>query len=159
MRIGLGTDIHALEPGDGLHLGGVRIPCAYRARAHSDGDALLHAFVDAIYGALALGDIGEHFPDAADANHGRDSGEFLLEALKSMRNLGFRLGNVDTVIHLQRPKLSGYKLPIRRHLATLCEVPEALISVKAKSGEGIGPVGRCEAVSTQAVVLLVPEAD
>lgn len=157
MRCGMGSDLHRLEPGEGLWLGGVLVPCALRSVAHSDGDALLHALTDALLGALGEGDIGEWFPDAAAENKGRASREFLLPALARVRERGYFIQNIDTTLHLQRPKLSPHKAAIRQSLADLCDLPAACVNVKAKTGEGVGPVGEGQAYAAEAMVLLLRE--
>ncbi len=157
MRCGSGSDLHRLEPGQGLRLGGVLVPCELRSVAHSDGDALLHAVVDALLGALGEGDIGEWFPDHAPENRGRPSSEFLLPVLQRMRELGYSIENLDTTVHLQRPRLSPHKIAIRDNLARLCGLPPDRVNVKAKTGEGIGSVGEGLAFAAEAVVLLIRE--
>lgn len=154
-RIGMGTDLHRLEPGEGIMLGGVRIPCGLRAVAHSDGDALLHACTDALLGAIGAGDIGELFPDNAPENRGRNSADFLCEALRRVQQAGYRIGNLDTIVNLQSPKLAPHKAKIRENLARLCRISPTRVNLKAKTGEGIGIIGRGEAVEAQAVVLLL----
>lgn len=155
LRIGQGSDLHRLQKGDGLWLGGVRIPCALASVAHSDGDALLHAVTDALLGALGEGDIGEWFPDSAPENRKRASAEFLQSVLRGMQERGYALQNLDTTIHLQLPKLSPHKAAIRESLARLCGVQSACVNVKAKTGEGLGAVGKGQAVAADAVVLLL----
>lgn len=139
-------------------MGGVEIPHDQHAVGHSDADALLHAVTDALLGAAAFGDIGELFPDTDPANRGRDSAEMLAAALERVRGRGWRVANVDCVVHAQRPKLSGYKSQIQHRLAQLLNVAADQVGVKAKTGEGLGPVGRQEAIVAQAVVLLEPLA-
>lgn len=154
-RVGLGHDTHRLEAGRPLILGGVFIPFERGLSGHSDADVLLHAITDALLGAAGLGDIGEAFPDDDPANAGRDSSEFLLAALARVRQEGFRVVNLDCTIFAQRPKLSPHKEAIRQRVAALLGVPASLVNVKAKTGERVGPVGREEAMSADAVVLLV----
>ena len=155
-RIGLGSDLHSLVPGTGLQLGGVPLPCDLGVRAQSDGDALLHAITDAILGALGAPDIGQLFPDADEENRDRASADFLAHAIERMRMAGQALGNLDTVVSLERPKLASFKDAMRARIADLCGCRAQQINIKAKSGEGVGPVGRGEAISVQAVVLLLP---
>jgi 2-C-methyl-D-erythritol 2,4-cyclodiphosphate synthase len=121
---------------------------------HSDADVLLHAVTDALLGAAALGDIGELFPDADPANKNRDSAEFLLAAASKVRELGFRIINLDCVVFAERPRLLDYKRRIRDRLGTLLELPSARINVKAKTGEAVGPVGRQEAIAAECIALL-----
>ena len=121
---------------------------------HSDADVLLHAVTDALLGAASLGDIGEMFPNTDPANRGRDSGEMLRLAHGKVCRAGFRISNLDCIVFLQRPKLSPYKLAIRRQVARLLELPVDCVGLKAKTGEAVGPVGREEAVMAECVVLL-----
>ncbi len=154
-RVGFGTDLHRLAPGRPLVLGGVHLPeAAAGAVGHSDGDALLHAVTDALFGALAEGDIGEHFPDTAEENRDRDSTEFLAAAMARVRARGWRVANLDAVVDLERPRLGPQKRAMRARIAALCGCTEAQVGVKAKTGEGLDAVGRGEAVAAQAVVLL-----
>lgn len=135
-------------------MGGVDIPSEHRALGHSDADVLLHALTDALLGAAALGDIGELFPDTDEANRGRDSAEMLALALAKVHAAGYRVANVDTIVFAERPKLSTYKLTIRRRLAELLEIPVEHVGLKAKTGEQVGPVGRQEAIMAEAIVLI-----
>jgi len=121
---------------------------------HSDADALLHALTDALLGAAALGDIGEMFPDTDPANRGRDSGQMLQQAWQAVAKAGYKIVNLDCIVHLERPKLSPHKLAIRQRIAGLLGIPLEAVGLKAKTGETVGPVGRGEAVMTQCVVLL-----
>jgi 2-C-methyl-D-erythritol 2,4-cyclodiphosphate synthase len=137
-----------------LRLGGVTIPHDRELVGHSDADVLLHAVTDALLGAAALGDIGELFPDTDPANRGRDSAELLAAAVDRVKQAGYQVVNADCIVFAQRPKLSAYKEPIRRRLAELLRVPPERVGVKAKTGEGVGVIGREEAVMAQCVVLL-----
>lgn len=137
-----------------MRIGGVEIPADYSLVGHSDADVLLHAVTDALLGAAALGDIGELFPDSDPAHLGRDSAEMLAAAYAQVRQAGYRLVNVDCTVFAQRPKLSPYKESIRRRLAALLDLPLDRVAVKAKTGEGVGPIGREEAVEAQCVVLI-----
>jgi 2-C-methyl-D-erythritol 2,4-cyclodiphosphate synthase len=121
---------------------------------HSDADVLLHAVTDALLGAAALGDIGELFPDTDPANKGRDSADMLRLALDKVREAGFRIVNLDSIVFAERPKLSAYKLAIRERMAELLGVSVEQVGMKAKTGEKVGPVGRQEAIMAEAVVLL-----
>ncbi len=154
-RIGIGYDLHRLAPGQGLLLGGVRVRAVVRAVAHSDGDALLHAVTDAILGALGEPDIGELFPDNAPENRGRDSSDFLRHALGLMRKAGCSLGNIDIIIELQQPKIQPYKPQIRKNLASLCACDLDRINVKAKTGEGVGPIGTGQAIAVRAAAIVL----
>jgi 2-C-methyl-D-erythritol 2,4-cyclodiphosphate synthase len=150
----LGEDSHRLADGGPLLLGGLRIEHDKHAVGHSDADALLHAITDAILGAAALGDIGELFPDTAEENRGRDSADMLRVAHAKVAAAGWRIANLDAVVHAQRPKLSPYKQKLREQIAELLGLEVGQIGVKAKTGEGVGPVGREEAVVTRCVALL-----
>ena len=159
-RVGLGHDTHRTAPDMGpegekpLLLGGVEVPAAFHLVGHSDADVLAHAVTDAVLGACGAGDIGELFPNTAAENAGRDSADFLRAAVRRAEDLGWRVGNLDCTVHAERPKLSDFKAPIAARLAELLGVPPEAVSVKAKSGEAVGPVGRGEAVTADAVVLL-----
>jgi len=153
-RIGIGHDTHRLESGRKLVLGGCVIDHDRGCVAHSDGDVLLHALTDAILGALAWGDIGEWFPDTDPAHRGADSQVLLRRVLERVDAEGWRIGNVDCIVFAQRPKLSSLKLSLREHLAEILQVSVDHVSVKAKTGEGVGPVGREEAISAEVIALL-----
>jgi 2-C-methyl-D-erythritol 2,4-cyclodiphosphate synthase len=153
-RVGIGHDTHRLAPGIALRLGGVDIPHDRKLVGHSDADVLLHAVTDALLGAAGLGDIGEMFPDSEESNRGRDSGSMLAAALAQVRAAGWEIGNVDCIVHAQRPKISPHKEAIRARIAELLGVDPAQVSVKAKTGESVGPVGREEAVEAHCVALL-----
>jgi 2-C-methyl-D-erythritol 2,4-cyclodiphosphate synthase len=153
-RVGLGHDTHLLVPGRPLMLGGVPIPFEQGLDGHSDADILLHALTDALLGAAGLGDIGEWFPNTDDRWKGADSQVFLAEALRGVGEAGWRPGNVDCTIFAERPRLSEHKPAIRRRLAELLGLDESAVNVKAKSGERVGPVGRGEAMTADAVVLV-----
>lgn len=155
-RVGIGSDLHRLADGDGLWLGGVLVACEFSSVAHSDGDALLHALTDALLGAIGAGDIGELFPDTLVENKGRASANFVREAVRIATLRGYRPGNIDAIIHLQRPKLSPYKDAIRRKIAEFCGIAVDCVNVKAKTGEELGPVGESKAVAAEVVVLLLP---
>jgi 2-C-methyl-D-erythritol 2,4-cyclodiphosphate synthase len=146
-----------LTPGGPLRLGGVDVPCDRSSVGHSDADVLLHAVTDALLGAAGLGDIGAMFPDTDPANRGRDSGEMLWAAWQAVARRGFRLANLDSIVFLQQPKLAQFKEQIRERIAGLLGVPVECVSVKAKTGEAVGPVGRGEAIEAQCVVLLETE--
>lgn len=154
-RIGLGEDTHRLEPGGPLRVGGIDIPHDKQAVGHSDADALLHAVTDALLGAVSDHDIGELFPNTDPANRGRDSADFLRDAYQLVEDAGYELANLDCVVSLQRPKLLPHKDAIRQRIAELLDVPAAAIGLKAKTGEGVGPVGREEAIKAWCVALVV----
>ena len=137
-----------------MRLGGIDIPHDHETIGHSDADPLLHAVTDALLGAAALGDIGQMFPDADPANSGRDSAEMLAAALEAVSALGWEIVNIDCIVFLQRPKLLTHRLSIRQRLADILRVDLERIGLQAKTGEGIGSIGREEAVAAQCVALL-----
>ncbi len=153
--MGIGEDTHRTEPGGPLRLGGVDIPHDRRLVGHSDADVLLHAVTDAVLGAAALGDIGAMFPNTSEENRGRDSAEMLTRAYAEVVAAGFRLANLDCVVSAERPKLLPHAETIRQRIATILEVEIGQIGLKAKTGEGVGPVGREEAIEARCVALLV----
>lgn len=153
-RIGYGNDVHRLEAGKPLVLGGVPIESDLGAVGHSDADALTHAITDAILGALAAGDIGSHFSDGEERWKNADSFVFLRYAVGLMKEQGFAVENVDSTVQIELPKLRPFIDEMRENLAVALEVAVDCVSVKAKTGEGIGTVGRREAVRAEAVVLL-----
>ncbi|CAN5412440.1 MAG: 2-C-methyl-D-erythritol 2,4-cyclodiphosphate synthase [Pyrinomonadaceae bacterium] len=153
-RIGFGNDVHRLVEGKPLILGGLRIESDLGAEGHSDADALTHAVTDAIFGALALGDIGTHFSDGQERWRNAESFVFLCYAVGLMKEKGFAVVNVDSIISLEKPKLREYIDEIREGLAAVLEIEQSCISVKAKTGEGMGSVGERKAVKAEAVILL-----
>ncbi|RUM90556.1 MAG: 2-C-methyl-D-erythritol 2,4-cyclodiphosphate synthase [Thermovibrio sp.] len=153
-RIGIGYDVHRLEEGYRLVIGGVEIPYAKGLKGHSDADVLIHAICDAILGALSLGDIGEHFPDSDDRFKGISSLILLKEVNRIVNKNGYRVVNVDSTVVAQRPKLSPYKEEMRKNISEVLEVPINSVSVKATTTEGLGFEGREEGISAQAVTLL-----
>ena len=153
-RIGQGWDTHRLEPGRPLILGGVTVPSDVGLAGHSDADVLFHSVTDAILGALALGDIGLHFPDSAPEWKGANSRQFLEHALKLAQGLGFGVVNVDSTIILQRPKLKDFREAISAGLASALAISPAAAGVKFKTAESVGPVGEGKSCEAQAVVLL-----
>ena len=154
-RIGHGFDLHRLEPGHDLIVGGIKLDHDRGCDAHSDGDVLYHAVTDAVLGALGLDDIGQLFPDHDPAWGGADSALFVREAFMRMAAEGFRVGNLDCTVILQRPKLGPHKPAIRANLAELlgCEVSQ--VNLKAKTHEGVDALGENRAVACHAVVVLV----
>ncbi len=154
VRIGAGFDTHRLVEGRPLILGGVRVEHPRGLDGHSDADVVLHSVTDAILGALALGDIGDAFPDSDPQWHNADSRLFLDAALAQMHAAGYAIGNLDVTLFAQEPKLGPVKLAIRDRLAQLLGVPVADVNVKAKTGERVGHIGRAEAIGCQATVLL-----
>lgn len=154
-RIGLGADCHALGAGGKpLRIGGVAVEASLGVVAHSDGDVLLHALTDALLGSLSLGDIGSWFPDSEGENQDRDSSEFVFAAAAELWRRGWQPVNVDSTVHLERPKLGPAKDRMRQRISELLRLPLEAVSVKAKSGEGVGPVGRAEAIEAQVIVLV-----
>jgi 2-C-methyl-D-erythritol 2,4-cyclodiphosphate synthase len=154
IRIGEGWDTHALVEGRRLVLGGVEIAHTHGLLGHSDADALCHAITDALFGAAALGDIGHHFPDTDPQYKGADSLALLAEAARRVRGAGWAIGNVDATVIAQAPKLAPHILAMRQRIARALAVELAQVSVKAKTAEGLGPVGRGEAMEARAVCLL-----
>ncbi len=146
IRVGTGFDRHRLVPGEGFPLGGVRIPAPVGVAAHSDGDVVLHALVDALLGAVGAGDIGEHFPDTDPRWQGADSTVFLQEALTMLHRRGLWVVQVDCTVFLEGVKLRPHKSHIREHLARLLGLSVDRVNLKAKTGEKVGPVGRGEAL-------------
>lgn len=153
-RIGFGTDIHRLVAGRPLILGGVEIDSDLGADGHSDADVLMHAVTDAVLGALVMGDLGTHFPDADERWQNAESAKFLLYAAGLMRQRGYTVENVDSVVDLQSPKLLPHIDAMRANLATALQIDADRVSVKAKTGERLDAVGAREAVRAQAIVLL-----
>lgn len=153
-RIGIGFDIHRLEAGNGIVLGGVSIPCAYQLIAHSDGDVVLHAICDALLGAVAAGDIGEHFPDTDAAHSKRPSSEFVHSVLALPELAPWLISNIDVNIIAEAPRLAAHKTAIRESVAAICGLNCNQISIKARSHEGLDAIGHKEAIAAQAVLLL-----
>jgi 2-C-methyl-D-erythritol 4-phosphate cytidylyltransferase/2-C-methyl-D-erythritol 2,4-cyclodiphosphate synthase len=154
LRFGEGWDIHALVPGRPLVLGGVTVPHTHGLEAHSDGDALLHAITDALFGAAALGDIGRHFPDTDVAFKGADSHRLLAEAARRVRAAGYDIVNVDSTIVAQAPKMAPHIDAMRARIADALGVAVGQVNVKAKTAEKMGPVGEGRAIEARAVALI-----
>jgi 2-C-methyl-D-erythritol 2,4-cyclodiphosphate synthase len=154
LRIGIGNDTHRLVESRPLILGGVIIPSDRGSEGHSDGDALTHAIADAILGALCEGDLGVHFPDNDAQWKNADSMQLLARVVWLVHERGFAIENVDTNIGLERPRLRAYVDAMRENIAKSLGIDIACVSVKAKTGEGLDAVGRGEAVTAQAIVLL-----
>ncbi len=154
MRIGSGFDVHAFGEGDHVMLGGVRISHERGLVAHSDGDVVLHALCDAILGALALGDIGKHFPPDDERWRGANSRDLLRHCFALIQAKGYSLNNADITIICERPKISLYSESMRKNIADDCQVGIEQISVKATTTEKLGFTGRSEGIAAQAVVLL-----
>jgi 2-C-methyl-D-erythritol 2,4-cyclodiphosphate synthase len=155
-RAGLGWDSHRIAAGRPLILGGVRIEAGFGLEGHSDADVLAHAITDALLGALALGDIGMHFPDTDPRWKGCDSLVFLRHAAALVRAEGYRIANLDATVVLERPKLKDYRQPIRERLAETLEIPADFVSLKFKTAEKVGPVGEGRSAEAQAIALLLP---
>jgi 2-C-methyl-D-erythritol 2,4-cyclodiphosphate synthase len=155
IRIGEGWDVHALVPGRPLILGGVTVPYGRGLLGHSDADALLHAITDAVLGAAALGDIGRHFPDTDERFRGSDSTLLLEEAMRRVREAGWEVGNVDSTVVAQAPRLAPHIDAMRQRIAKALGVDLAQVNVKAKTAEKLGPVGQGQSIEARAVVLLV----
>jgi 2-C-methyl-D-erythritol 2,4-cyclodiphosphate synthase len=154
LRIGLGEDSHRTAPGGPLRLGGIEVPHDHHLEGHSDADALLHAITDALLGAAALPDIGQLFPNTDPAHRGRDSAEMLAVAAKTITERNYRIVNLDCVVWAQRPRLADYYDAIRHRVAGILRISPMQIGVKAKTGEGAGPVGREEVIEARCVALL-----
>lgn len=154
LRIGFGTDIHRLAAGRPLIIGGVAIESDLGADGHSDADVLLHAITDALLGSLALGDIGTHFPNSDPRWSGADSMVFLRHASGLLAEKGYRVVNIDSVVDLETPKLKPFILQIRSNIASALGIEPERVSVKAKTGESVGPVGKRQALTAEAVVLV-----
>ncbi len=153
-RIGEGWDVHALVPGRRLVIGGVEISHSMGLLGHSDADVLLHAITDALLGAAALGDIGSHFPDTDAAFRGADSGVLLAEVARRVRAAGYEIGNIDSTVVAQAPRLALHIPAMRRCIAAAVGVDDAQVNVKAKTAERLGPVGQGLAMEARAVALL-----
>ncbi len=154
MRIGHGFDVHAFTEGTEITLGGVKIPYQQGLKAHSDGDVVLHALTDALLGAAALGDIGQHFPDTDDAYKGADSRVLLRDAVQLVKNKGYQVGNVDLTIMAQAPKMAAHISAMRENIAADLQVHLDDVNVKATTTEQLGFVGRKEGIAVAAVALL-----
>ena len=154
MRIGFGYDSHVFEEGKPLVLGGVLVPDCDGLKAHSDGDVLIHAVIDALFGAAAMGDIGSHFPDTDERWKGADSGELLRRAVYEIRGAGYKIENVDVTVICERPKIRPLVEMIRASLAEMMGVGIGRISVKGKTNEKMDDVGAGKGIVVHAVALL-----
>ncbi len=152
MKVGIGIDTHKIIDGDFLILAGVKIPCDKSILAHSDGDIVYHAIADAIYGCLAMGDIGDHFPDSDPSNQGLDSSEIINHAIKSVHASGFEINNIDIVILLQTPKISQYKIQMKENISKLTKCNSESVNIKASTNENMGFVGEGKGISCHALV-------
>lgn len=158
MRIGHGYDVHRFGPGDTVVLGGVSIPYSRGLEAHSDGDVLIHAICDALLGAIGEGDIGRHFPDTDAAWKGADSRTLLTRVVKLVRAAGWQLGNLDSTLIAQAPKMAPHIEAMRCNLARDLETAVDQVNIKATTTEGLGFTGRGEGIAAHAVVLLEARA-
>ena len=153
-RVGIGYDIHRLVGARKLFIGGIEVPYKKGLQGHSDGDVLLHAICDALLGAVCEGDIGQHFPDTEPTYQGIASAELLIKVYELVKNKGYMLKNIDTVIIAQEPLLSPFKKDIQRSIAEILDVKEEIVSIKAKTNEGLGEIGKKEAIACYAVAML-----
>jgi 2-C-methyl-D-erythritol 2,4-cyclodiphosphate synthase len=153
-RIGTGYDIHRLIKGRLLWLGGIQIPFEKGLDGHSDADVLLHAITDAILGAAALPDIGRYFPPSDPTFKGIASTKMLAKAVQEIHRLGFRISNVDTVVIAESPKMAPHREAMRKTIARILQVPVSAVQIKGKTNEGLGDIGKGDAIAAQAVVLL-----
>lgn len=154
IRIGQGMDVHAFEEGDFVTLAGVQIPHTHGLKAHSDGDVVLHALCDALLGAMALGDIGQHFPDTDAEFKGADSRKLLKHVYQLILDRGYKLNNADITVACERPKLAKHNLEMRQSIADVLDVDVTQISVKATTTEKLGFTGRQEGILSTATVLI-----
>jgi len=154
IRIGQGMDVHAFEEGDFVTLAGVQIPHTHGLKAHSDGDVVLHALCDALLGALALGDIGQHFPDTDAEFKGADSRKLLKHVYQLILDRGYKLNNADITVACERPKLAPHNLAMRQSIADVLDVEITQISIKATTTEKLGFTGRQEGILSTATVLI-----
>ncbi len=154
IRVGEGWDVHALVAGRKLIIGGVEIPFHLGLLGHSDADVLLHAITDALLGAAGLGDIGRHFPDTDPQFRGADSVALLSEAARRVRAQGWKIGNVDSTIMAQAPKMAPHIVPMCERIAAALGIEPGAVNVKAKTAEKLGPVGQGLSIEARAVALL-----
>jgi 2-C-methyl-D-erythritol 2,4-cyclodiphosphate synthase len=154
IKTGIGYDVHQLAEGEKLILGGVEIPSEVGAVGHSDGDALLHAIADALLGAAALGDIGQFFPSEDDQWKGADSLHFLNVAGEKVRNAGFEINHIDSIIILQKPKLAGFIPEMKYKIAYTLQMDEGQVSVKATTTDHLGYIGEGKGIAAQVIVTI-----
>ena len=157
IRVGFGFDVHRLEAGEQMILGGISIPSQKKATGHSDADVLIHAICDAILGAAGLRDIGVHFPNTDNSIKGIDSKILLQKTMDMVHKEGYRIGNIDATVCLENPKINPHIGAIKKILAPILDTPESNIGIKATTNEGLGYVGREDGVNAYAVVLLIGE--
>jgi len=154
-RTGIGYDIHRLVIGRALILGGIEIPYNKGSLGHSDGDVLIHALCDALLGALALGDIGEHFPDTDPKYEGIASSQLLKTVKGLIDSHGYKINNLDVIVVTQAPTLTPFKDKIKQNLCVLMKTQENILNIKAKTNEGLGAIGNNEAIACYAVASLI----
>ena len=154
IRIGQGMDVHAFEEGSYVTLAGIQIPHTHGLKAHSDGDVVLHALCDALLGALALGDIGQHFPDTDAAFKGADSRNLLKHVYQLIKDRGYVLANADITVACERPKLAVHNVDMRQSIADVMDLDVTQISIKATTTEKLGFTGRQEGILSTATVLM-----
>lgn len=159
MRIGMGYDVHKLTEGRKLILGGVDIPWEKGLLGHSDADVLIHAVMDALLGAAALGDIGKHFPDTDPAYKGISSIKLLVHVADLLRENGYEVGNIDATVIAQKPKMAPHIPQMRRNMAEALGISESKLNIKATTEEGLGFTGRGEGIASQAICLLTVKQD
>ena len=155
MRVGMGYDVHRLTEGRDLILGGVKIDWEKGLLGHSDADVLIHAVMDALLGAAALGDIGKHFPDTDPAYKGISSVKLLVHVAELLKENGYTIGNIDATIIAQKPKMAPHIPQMRKNMAEAMGIPESSLNIKATTEEGLGFTGRQEGISAQAICLLL----
>lgn len=154
MRVGIGFDIHRMEAGRRCVIGGVEIPHTHGPLGHSDGDVLLHALVDALLGGCGLGDIGELFPDTDPRFKDADSRTFVADAFRRVREAGYEVASVDSVVMAESPRLGEHKEKVCETIASMLSLELDCVSVKGKTFEGLGPIGRGEAIAAQVVAVI-----
>ena len=159
MRVGMGYDVHKLTEGRKLILGGVDIPWEKGLLGHSDADVLIHAVMDALLGAAALGDIGKHFPDTDPAYKGISSIKLLVHVAELLRKQEYAVGNIDATVIAQKPKMAPHIPQMRKNMADALGIPESMINIKATTEEGLGFTGRGEGIASQAICLLIEKQD
>nr|WP_295286163.1 2-C-methyl-D-erythritol 2,4-cyclodiphosphate synthase [uncultured Blautia sp.] len=159
MRVGMGYDVHKLTEGRKLILGGVDIPWEKGLLGHSDADVLIHAVMDALLGAAALGDIGKHFPDTDPAYKGISSIKLLVHVAGLLRENGYEVGNIDATVIAQKPKMAPHIPQMRRNMAEALGISESKLNIKATTEEGLGFTGRGEGIASQAICLLTEKQD
>lgn len=159
MRVGMGYDVHKLTEGRKLILGGVDIPWEKGLLGHSDADVLIHAVMDALLGAAALGDIGKHFPDTDPAYKGISSIKLLVHVADLLRENGYEVGNIDATVIAQKPKMAPHIPQMRRNMAEALGISESKLNIKATTEEGLGFTGRGEGIASQAICLLTVKED